>query len=97
MSVRIVLTITAAPGKSEELAKAYQKRCEEVLKEPGCLQFEAFQSVKDPHRFAVHEHWADQAALDVHAALNKTRQSPVRGALAVDSGQREDYIYNRTR
>ena len=97
MSVRILLQITAAPGKSAELAAAYKKRCEEVIKEPGCLQFQAFQSVTDPHKFSVLEHWKDQAALDVHAALNKSKQSSVRGSLAVDAGQREDYIYNRTR
>src|SRR5438132_13733998 len=38
MAVRLVVTITAAPGKGSELAQAYKVRCEECMKEPGCEQ-----------------------------------------------------------
>jgi quinol monooxygenase YgiN len=96
MSVRIVLTITAAPGKSAELVQAYRARCEAVTQEPGCEQFEAFQSIENPERLVVMERWVDQAALDVHAELNRRRRSKVR-ELCLGSGQREDYQYNRTR
>src|SRR5262249_32723 len=96
MSVRILLTITAKPGKGAELARAYKSRCASVLKEPGCEQFEAFQSADNPDRVVVLERWADQAALDVHAELNR-KNPPDVGALRVDKGQGEDYIYNRTR
>ena len=72
MAVRIVLTLTAAPGKAVELAEAYRVRCREVAQEPGCEQFEAFQDSADPNRFVVLERWADQAALDAHARLNAT-------------------------
>jgi len=40
MAVRLVVTITAAPGKGSELAQMYKARCEECMKEPGCEQFE---------------------------------------------------------
>jgi quinol monooxygenase YgiN len=96
MSVRIVLTITAAQGKGAELAQAYRGRCAAVMKEPGCEQFEAFQSVENPDRVVVLERWVDQAALDVHAALNRTH-TPTVQQLRKDAGQREDYVYNRTR
>lgn len=33
MSIRLVVTITAAPGMGSELAKAYEARCTEVMKE----------------------------------------------------------------
>jgi hypothetical protein len=36
MAVRLVVTITAAPGKGSELAQVYKARCEECMKEPGC-------------------------------------------------------------
>ena len=36
MAVRLVVTITAAPGKGSELAQTYKARCEECMKEPGC-------------------------------------------------------------
>ena len=81
---------------SGELAQAYRTRCTEVMKEPGCEQFEVFQSVVDPDRLALLERWSDQAALDVHAQLNRTRP-PLRPELRVGSGEREDYEHNRTR
>jgi quinol monooxygenase YgiN len=96
MAIRLVVTITAAPGKGSELAQAYQARCAEVMKEPGCEQFEAFQSVVNPDRIALLERWADQGALDAHAQLNRTRP-PLRPELRVGSGEREDYEYSRTR
>ena len=48
MAIRLVVTITAAPGKGAELAQAYRARCAECMKEPGCEQFEVFQGVADP-------------------------------------------------
>lgn len=35
MSIRLVVTITAAPGKGSELAQAYKTRCAEARKEPA--------------------------------------------------------------
>ena len=96
MSVRLVVTISAAPGKGGELAQAYKARCAEAAKEPGCEQFEIFQSVANPDRLALLERWVDQAALDVHAKLNSTKP-PLRPELRVGQGEREDYQYNRTR
>jgi len=97
MAIRLVVTITAAPGKGAELAQAYRSRCEEAMKEPGCEQFEIFQSAIDPDKLALLERWRDQAALDAHAQLNKSRP-PLRPDLrAGGGGEREDYAYNRTR
>ena len=96
MSIRLLVTITAAPGKGAELAKAYGPRCAEVMKEPGCEQFEVFQSVSNPDRLALLERWKDQASLDVHAQVNTTR-APLRPELRLGAGEREDYAYNRTR
>jgi len=96
MAVRLLVTITAAPGKGAELAQAYRGRCAEVMKEPGCEQFEVFQSALDPDRLTLLERWSDQAALDAHAKLNATRP-PLRPELRVGAGEREDYEYRRTR
>lgn len=96
MAVRLVVTITAQPGKGAELAAAYKSRCAECVKEPGCEQYEVFQSVVDPDRLALLERWSDQAALDAHAKLNATRP-PLAPELRAGAGEREDYTYNRTR
>jgi quinol monooxygenase YgiN len=96
MAVRLVVTITAAPGKGSELAQAFRARCAECMQEPGCEQFEVFQSVLNPDRLALLELWKDQAALDAHAKVNATR-APFPEGLRSGGGEREDYEYNRTR
>ena len=96
MAIRLIVGINAAPGKGSELAKLYKARCADIMTEPGCEQFEVFQSVANPDRLALLERWTDQAALDVHARLNSTRP-PLRPELRAGSGEREDYQYNRTR
>ena len=96
MSIRLIVSITAAPGKGAELAQAYKTRCTQVMQEPGCEQFEVFQSVLNPDRFTLLERWADQAALDVHAKVNQSRP-PMAAGLRAGAGEREDYEYKRTR
>lgn len=96
MAIRLIITITAAPGKGSELAQAYKARCEEVQTEPGCLQFEAFQSAVNPDKLVLLEHWADQAALETHAQVNTTRPALLPDH-RVGVAEREDYEYNRTR
>ena len=96
MSIRLVVTITAVPGRGAELAKAYGPRCAEVMKEPGCEQFEVFQSAVNPDKLTLLELWKDAAALKAHAEVNKTRP-PLRPELRAGAGEREDYDYNRTR
>ena len=96
MPVRLVVTINAAPGKGAELAAAFRSRCAEVMQEPGCEQFEVFQSVLNPDKLALLELWKDQAALDVHAKANETR-APMPPGLRAEGGAREDYEYNRVR
>ena len=96
MAVRLIVTITAAPGKGSELGKLYKARCEDIVKEPGCEQFEVFQSVVNPDHLVILERWTDQAALDVHSKVNVTRP-PLPPELRVGTTEREDYTYNRTR
>ncbi len=96
MAIRLIVTITAAPGKGSELAQPYRARCAEVMKEPGCEQFEVLQSVLNPDRLTILERWTDQAALDAHARLNSTRPQLL-PELRVGRAEREDYEYNRTR
>jgi quinol monooxygenase YgiN len=96
MSVRLVVTIDAAPGKGAALAEAFRARCTEVVQEPGCEQFEVFQSALNPDKLALLELWKDQAALDVHAKVNATR-APMPEGLRAGTGAREDYDYNRVR
>ncbi len=94
MAIRLIVTINAKPGKGSELANVYPARCAELMKEPGCEHFEAFQSVVNPDKIILLERWTDQAALDVHAKLNRPQARP---ELRAGSGEVERYEYNRTR
>ena len=96
MAVRLIVKITAAPGKGSELGKLYKARCEDIAKEPGCEQFEVFQSVVNSDNLVLLERWTDQAALDVHSKVNTTRPS-LPAELRLGTTEREDYVYNRTR
>ena len=96
MSIRLVVTITAAPGKGAELAQAYKARCTQIMQEPGCEQFEVFQSVLNPDRLTLLERWSDKAALATHAKVNETRP-PLPPGLRIGAGEREDYEYKRSR
>ena len=96
MAIRLVVTISATPGKGTELAQVYRTRCADAMKEPGCEQFEAFQSVLNPDKLTLLELWSDQAALDVHAKVNLTR-APMPPGLRAEGSSREDYQYDLTR
>ena len=96
MAIRLVVTITAAPGKGTELAAAYKARCAQIMQEPGCEQFEVFQSVLNADRLTLLERWVDQAALDAHARVNQSRP-PLPAGLREGAGEREDYAYKRSR
>ena len=97
MAVRLVITFTAAPGRGADLAVAFKARCEEVTQqEHGCEQYEIFQGVANPDKLILMELWTEQADLDAHAELNKTRP-PLARQLFAGSTEREDYAYSRTR
>jgi quinol monooxygenase YgiN len=96
MAIRLIVGINATPGKGSELAKLYKARRADIMTEPGCEQFEVFQSVVNPDKLTILERWTDQAALDVHAKANATH-APLPAELRVGTTEREDYQYNRTR
>ncbi|HLI65129.1 MAG TPA: antibiotic biosynthesis monooxygenase family protein [Caulobacteraceae bacterium] len=99
MSLRLIITLRAAPGKGAEFAEAFRGRCAEVMQEPGCEQFEVFQSALDPDKLVLLEHWADEASLEAHGKMNATR-APLPPGLRAEGGDgvsREDYAYNKTR
>ncbi|MGH7872807.1 MAG: hypothetical protein ACREQO_11395 [Candidatus Binatia bacterium] len=59
MSVRLVVTISAAPEKGSELAQLDKARSADVAKEPGGEQFEVCQSVINPAKSTLREDYLD--------------------------------------
>ena len=66
MAVRLVVSMDPGPGKREELKAAFASLCPSVREEPGCEQYEMFQSIEHPDRLILLEKWTDQKALAVH-------------------------------
>ena len=97
MAVRLIITITAAPGKGADLLAVFRGRCEEVMTEPGCQQFEVFQSALDPDKLTLLELWEDEAALAEHGKVDATRAPFPPGLRAEGGFSREDYAYSKTR
>jgi quinol monooxygenase YgiN len=62
----------ARPGKGREVLKAMFEVQGPTRQEPGCLNYGAFQSVRDPDEFYIHTCWRDLAAFERHAELSHT-------------------------
>ena len=62
----------ARPGDEAALREAIRKVEGPTRLEPGCLSFEAFQSVRVPAEFYVHSRWRDREAFELHASLPHT-------------------------
>src|SRR5438045_108500 len=73
MAVRLVVSINAAPGKGAEFARAFKPRCELSRTDRGCQQFELFQSIENPDKFALLELWESPEALADHAKQQAAR------------------------
>ena len=73
MAIRIVVSMTAAAGKREALAAAFRTLCPSVQVEPGCQQYEFYQSLEGPDRFVLLEQWDDEETLRVHSERMRER------------------------
>lgn len=62
----------ALPGKRAEVRQAMFEVQGPTRREPGCLDYAAFHSVRDPDEFYIHSRWRDRATFDAHAELPHT-------------------------
>lgn len=64
----------ARPGCADALRDAIRAVEGPTRREPGCLGYQVFRSVRVPGEFVIHSRWRDQAAFDLHASLPHTVQ-----------------------
>ena len=62
------VTMTAAPGKRDQLREALQSILVPTWAEPGCLLFHVHEDVNNPDALVLYEIFEDEAALEVHRA-----------------------------
>jgi quinol monooxygenase YgiN len=74
--LQVIATITALPGKRDEVLALFKSNVPNVLAEEGCHGYEAFIDVPDfgkiqtplgPDTFVILERWESAAALKAHA------------------------------
>lgn len=66
MSLRVIATLKAVPGKEEELRGVLTALLHPTREEDGCLGYALLQNRDDPTEFRFVEQWADDAAFDAH-------------------------------
>ncbi|HEY2559944.1 MAG TPA: putative quinol monooxygenase [Caldimonas sp.] len=62
----------ARAGAQDDVRQAMQEVQAPTWKEPGCLAYPAFRSVRDPSEFYIHSRWRDVASFERHAELAHT-------------------------
>ena len=72
MEVFVFARLHARPGKREQLRQAMFEVQGPTRREPGCLAYGAFQSVRDADEFYIHSRWTDMAAFERRAELPHT-------------------------
>jgi quinol monooxygenase YgiN len=65
--------MTAAAGKRDALMNAFRTLCPSVQQEPGCQQYEFYQSLTGADRFVLLERWEDEETLRVHSERMRER------------------------
>jgi quinol monooxygenase YgiN len=72
MEIFLFAKLAALPGAQDELRQAIADVQAPTRAEPGCLDFHAFQSIRNPDELHIHSRWRDLAAFERHAELPHT-------------------------
>jgi len=67
MEIFVFARLHARLGKQAEVRQAMFDVSGPTRKEPGCLGYGAFRSVRDPDEFYIHSRWKDMTAFERHA------------------------------
>jgi quinol monooxygenase YgiN len=70
MEIFVFARLHARPGKQGDVQQAMFEVQGPTRKEPGCLSYGGFRSVRDPDEFYIHTRWQDMAAFERHAELS---------------------------
>jgi quinol monooxygenase YgiN len=85
-AVYAITHVDVIPPKKDECIVMLKKLADDTRKEPGSLQFEAWQQNNRANHFTVTEIWNGRAAIDGHVVTASTREfreklGPMSGAL----------------
>ncbi|OGA04562.1 MAG: hypothetical protein A3H35_17525 [Betaproteobacteria bacterium RIFCSPLOWO2_02_FULL_62_17] len=91
MAIRLLIASKVKPGQGKAYAQAFAHIEKETQSEPGCEQYELFQSVQNPDKLVLMERWTDQASLDAHMEIMKKRDMSAHSAMRAEPPSRERY------
>ena len=66
MEIFLFARLRARPGAQRSLQQAIHEVQRPTRLEPGCVDYHAFQSVRNLDEFYIHSRWRDHAAFDAH-------------------------------
>jgi quinol monooxygenase YgiN len=66
MSLRVIATMRAQPGREIELRDLLVALIHPTREEDGCIGYRLLENRDDPAEFAFIEEWSDDVALDAH-------------------------------
>lgn len=84
MEIHIIARFHAKAGHEQELAEALQAVMPPTAAESGCLDIQAFRSMRDERLYFIHSRWKDEAAFELHATLPHTVRFLERVEAAID-------------
>ncbi|MGE0058556.1 MAG: antibiotic biosynthesis monooxygenase [Dehalococcoidia bacterium] len=80
--VRLVHNFQVFPGKADEYKGLWDAEYDVINGQPGCEQWELFQSTTNPDSFALLEHWESRGAFHSYWKIQKVR--PIAGKECID-------------
>jgi quinol monooxygenase YgiN len=77
--LKVILGLTAKPGKAAELRSILLELAAQSRNEAGCVGYEVLQNTADPSNFALVEEWTTEAALDAHLKMQHVQDAFLKG------------------
>lgn len=84
MDVYIFARFHAKAGQERAVENALAAVVPPSRAEAGCLEIQAFRSLRDRRLFFIHSRWKDEAAFERHATLPHTVEFIARVSAAID-------------
>lgn len=70
----IVTITTKIPADAPAVADALARMRPLCLAEPGCVQWDAYQSLEEPAKFVLAEHWQTREHWEAHGDLSAIQE-----------------------
>ena len=84
MELTLIARFRAREGQEAALAGLLREQVGPVRNEPGCIEIDAYGSLRDPKLFFIHSRWKDEAAFEMHAQLPRTLRFVERAETLID-------------